>query len=120
MAKFIVSINTELRIEAETAEEALATASGCRKSMMACIQGRLEELKLEKVSMEAIREVTEVNAAWLENRNLRTKHRREWEYTSRQVPVHANSNVFFTHRIAGQPFNSDSVPSEGNKSNEPR
>ena len=120
MAKFIVSMNTELRIEAETAEEALLTAFGLRKFVIECLRGRLEELHLEKVSMGRISEVMEVNAAWLENQRLRTKYRVEWEYTSRQVPLTEAPDLFFTHRIATHPANIANIPLEGDEGNEPR
>ena len=103
MAKFIVPLNVELRIEAESPEQALEKAYGCRESVMQCLHGTLKELEIEKVFIPPMRELTEVNDAWMENRSLRTNFREEWEYSTSLVPIFAGSKLCFTHRVAIRP-----------------
>jgi hypothetical protein len=103
MAKFIVPYNGELRIEAESAEEARAKAHNWRESMGQCMHAALSELNIEKFSIDPMRELTEVNDAWLENRRLRTKFREEWAYSTSLVPIFAGSKLCFTHRVAIRP-----------------
>jgi hypothetical protein len=77
VAKFIIPYTGELRIEAQSAHEARQVAHAWRKFLMECVRGHLEELRLERVSMAPMPEVTEVDADWLDNQRLRQKFRRE-------------------------------------------
>jgi hypothetical protein len=100
MAKYIVPFTSELLIEAENMEEACERANRWRTLIVDCLHGRLQELQIQKVSIKPIREVTEVDDAWLANERLRARYRVPWEYESRQVPLYEGAKVCYTVRRA--------------------
>lgn len=112
MAKFIVPFTSELLIEAENFEEACERANRWCSLVVERLHGRLQELQIQKVSVKPIREITEVDTAWLENQRLRTKFRAEWEYTTRQVPIFEGAKVCLTYRLAVRPVPKDGAVAE--------
>ena len=103
MAKYIIPYEGELRIQANSLDEAREKAQLWRRFVMKQIEANIEELDLERVSMKPMRDVTEVDDAWLANQRLRNRHREEWEYDSKEHPIIPGSKTFVTHRIALHP-----------------
>ncbi len=93
MARFVIPVTIELHFETDTIDEAKERFYKWRKFVMAALHGRLAEIGVFRLSIPPVREVMEVDAAWLENRALRTKFRREWEYEEHQLPVILPSNA---------------------------
>lgn len=112
MAKFIIPFTSELLIEAENMEDACEKANRWRSLVVESLLGRLKELEIQKVSIKPIRELTEVDTAWLENQRLRAKFRTEWEYTTRQVPIFEGAKVCLTYRLAIRPVPEDATATE--------
>ena len=100
MSKYIIPIESELRIEASSPQEAKKIADAYRKFVIKLIHIHNKEPMIERVSIKVIHEVLEVDASWLENMKLRTNFRREWEYAVHQVPLTVGCKLHFTHRIA--------------------
>lgn len=100
MAKYIIPYEGELRIETDSLDEAREKAQLWRKFVMKHVQNHIDELEIERVSIKPMREVLEVDEAWLANLRMRGKFREEWEYISREHPVIPSAKTFITHRIA--------------------
>jgi len=102
MARFVIPVTIELHFETDTIDEAKERFYKWRKFVMAALHGRLAEIGVFRLSIPPVREVMEVDTAWLENRALRTKFRREWEYEEHQLPVIPafKRSPMWTHRIA--------------------
>ena len=107
MARFVIPITVELQFEVDTLEQAKEKCNKWRKFIMATMHGHLAELGVFRVSIAAAREIMEVNDEWLENRKLRSKFRRDWEYEVREISLFPNSrygkHIVLTHRIATGP-----------------
>lgn len=105
MAYFVIPVTIELHFERDTIEEAKERFYIWRKFIMAALHGRLIEVGVRRISISPVREVTEVDSAWLENRALRPKFRQEWDYEDRQVPVTPTSKYspLWLHRVAKGP-----------------
>ena len=103
MAKYIITCNAELRVESETFEDAMEKADQWRSFVSESLRGKVDGLGIEKVSMKTIKEIIEVDEAWIQNHSLRSKFQAEWDYEIRQIPLFPGSKLFFTLRVAKGP-----------------
>lgn len=102
MARFVIPVTIEIHFETTSIDEAKENFYKWRKFVMSTLQGRLTDVGVHRISIPSVREVIEVDAAWLENRALQTRFRQEWNYEEHQMPVIPRSkrSPMWTHRIA--------------------
>ncbi len=104
MARYVIPITLELHFEVDTLEQAKEKFYLWRKFVSAALRGHLAEIGVFRVFIPSVRDIMEVNDEWLENRKLRSKFRREWDYEVREIPLAPNSrygqHLKLTHRIA--------------------
>ena len=112
MAKFALSVTIKLQVEASSVQDAFYNFVKLRKFIMSSLSGRLEVAGISRIAIPSPQEYIEVDAAWLENQNLRRKFQKEWDYETRQEPVLPGSKVMLVHKVALGPKALPNVPDD--------
>ncbi len=103
MARYVIPITIELHFEASSVHEAFQKFNEWRKFTRNVLKSYLSETNLVRFSIPPVRELTEVDAAWLENHKLRSKFRQDWNYDVRKEPIAPGSKLMLAYRIAVGP-----------------